>query len=206
MSASSDVCKDGWCKRMRPSCVALLVLALTTPMVVVAAPATPTIQGDAQAVAEYTAAFQKFAAARTYRSRLGSAQGAITIEVVRPDRMRFTMQAGQFVRIAMSMWSIESGKCSKIPAAIRMPNPDEIAQQDSDSTIQVARIGAETVEGAPTQVYNVVVTAKGKTIEQKVHVATQTGYPRRIESTTAEGNAVIDFWDFNAAIAIEPPC
>jgi len=195
---------------MRRICVALLALALVLPMVVVAAPAAPTIQGDPQAVAEYTAAFQKFAAARTYRSKLGSTQGTITrtitIEVVRPDRMRFTMPAGQFVRIAATMWSIESGKCTKIPAAIRLPNPEEIAQQDGDSTIQVARLGAEAVEGTPTQAYNVAVTAKGKTIQQKVHVATQTGYPRRIESTTAEGNAVVDYWDFNAAIAIEPPC
>ncbi len=65
---------------------------------------------------------------------------------------------------------------------------------------------ARTVEGTPTQTYNVVITAKGKTIRQKMYVATQTGYPRRVEDSGQEGTVVIDYWDFNAAITIEPPC
>ena len=184
----------------------MLLIALVIPTVIVAGPA-PAIQGDPAAVAEYVAAFQKFGASTTYRSKLSSAQGALNMEVVRPDRMRFAMPGGQFIRIANTMWTIVSGTCNRVPSSsFRLPNPEEYAQQDSDSTIQVTKTGAEAVEGDPTQTYNVVVTAKGKTGRQKVYVATQTGYPRRIDASSAEGNATIDYWDFNTAITIEPPC
>lgn len=183
----------------------MLLIALTLPTVIVAGPA-PTIQGDPAAVAEYVAAFQKFSASRTYRSKMSSAQGALNMEVVRPDRMRFAMPGGQFIKIATTTWTIVSGTCTKVPPSFRLPNPEEYAQQDSDSTIQVTKTGPEAVEGDPTQTYNVVVTSKGKTGRQKVYVATQTGYPRRIDASSPEGNATIDYWDFNAAITIEPPC
>jgi outer membrane lipoprotein-sorting protein len=184
----------------------VLLIALALPTVIVAGPA-PTIQGDPAAVAEYVAAFQKFSASSTYRSKMSSAQGALNMEVVRPDRMRFAIQGGQFVRIANATWTIVSGQCTRVPSSsFRMPNPEDYAQQDSDSTIQVTKTGAEAVEGDPTLTYNVVVTSKGKTGRQKVYVATQTGYPRRIEASSPEGNATIDYWDFNANITIEPPC
>ncbi len=188
-------------------CAVLLAVALVVPSVAVAGPAGPTIQGDPQAVAEYRAAYEKFGSARSYRSKMAAgAQGAMTIEYVAPDRWRFIFTGGEFILIGETSWSRDPGRCVKLPQKVRMPDPREGVQQESDAIVQVAKGGAEAVEGTPTQTYNVVITVKGKTIRQKMYVATQTGYPRRVENSGQEGTVVIDYWDFNAAIAIEPPC
>ncbi len=188
-------------------CVVLLTLALVVPIVAVAGPAGPTFQGDPQAVTDYRAAYEKFGSARTYRSRItAGAQGVMTIEYVAPDRTRFIFSGGEFIIIGEAAWSRDPTRCVKLPQKIRMPDPREGVQQEADATFQVTKGGAEAVEGTPTQTYNVVITVKGKTIRQKMYVATQTGYPRRVENSGQEGTAVIDYWDFNAAIAIEPPC
>jgi hypothetical protein len=188
-------------------CAVLLTVALVVPIVAVAGPAGPTIQGDPQAVAEYRAAYEKFGSARTWRSKMtAGAQGAMTIEYVAPDRTRFIFAGGEFIMIGDTQWSRDPGRCVKLPQKVRLPDPREGVQQESDTIVQVARGGAEAVEGTPTQTYNVMISAKGKTIRQKMYVAIQTGYPRRVENSGQEGTVVIDYWDFNAAITIEPPC
>ena len=187
-------------------CAVLLVVALVVPIVALAGPAGSSTQGDPQAVAEYRAAQEKFATARTFRSKLTAAQGAMTIEYVIPDRRRITFTGGEFIIIGETMWSRSPSNCAKLPQKMPLPDPREAVQQDADATYQVAKGAAEAVEGTPTQTYNVVITAKGKTIRQKMYVANQTGYPRRVENVSSEGTVVIDYWDFNTAIAIEPPC
>ncbi len=188
-------------------CAGLLALALVVPTFAVAGPAGPTFQGDSQAVAEYRAAYEKFGSARSYRSKMtAGAQGVMTIEYVAPDRRRITFTGGEFIIIGDTMWSRDPSRCVKLPQKMPLPDPREGVQQDADATFQVAKGAPEAVEGTPTQTYNAVITAKGKTIRQKMYVATQTGYPRRVENSGQEGTLVIDYWDFNAAIAIEPPC
>jgi len=186
-------------------CVVLLAVALVVPIVALAGPGG-SAQGDPQAVAEYRSAQEKFAAARTFRSKLTAAQGAMTIEYVAPDRRRFIFAGGEFIVIGEAAWSRDPTRCAKLPQKMPLPDPREAIQQEGDSTYQVAKGAAEAVEGTPTQTYTVVITAKGKTIRQKMYVATQTGYPRRVENASSEGTVVIDYWDFNTAIAIEPPC
>ena len=188
-------------------CASLVAIGLVVPIIAVAGPAGPTIQGDPQAIAEYRAAYDKFGSARTYRSKMtAGTQGVMTIEYVAPDRMRLIYTGGEFIVIGDTQWSRDPGRCIKLPQKVKMPDPREGVQQEADATVQVAKGGAEAVEGTPTQTYNVVITVKGKTIRQKMYVATQTGYPRRVEMSGQEGTVVIDYWDFNAAITIEPPC
>jgi len=188
-------------------CAVLLAVALVVPIVAMAGPAGSAMQGDPQAVAEYRAAQEKFGSARTFRSKItAGAQGVMTIEYVAPDRRRFIFTGGEFIIIGETAWSRDPSRCVKLPQKMPLPDPREGVQQDADATFQVTKGAAEAVEGTPTQTYNVVITAKGKTIRQKMYVATQTGFPRRVENAAQEGTVVIDYWDFNTAIAIEPPC
>ena len=159
-------------------CALLLAAALVVPIVAVAGPAGPSMQGDPQAVAEYRSAQEKFASARTFRSKMTAPQGAMTIEYVAPDRRRITFTGGEFIIIGESMWSRNPSGCGKLPQKMPLPDPREGVQQDADSTFQVTKGAAEAVEGTPTQTYNVVITAKGRTIRQKMSVATQTGWER----------------------------
>lgn len=187
-------------------CAVLLAVALVVPIVAMAGPAGSAVQGDPQAVAEYRSAQEKFGSARTFRSKLTAAQGAMTIEYVVPDRRRIIFTGGEFIIIGETMWSKDASRCARLPQKMPIPDPREAVQQDADATFQVTKGAAEAVEGTPTQTYNAVITAKGKTLRQKMYVAVQTGYPRRVENASSEGTVVIDYWDFNAAIAIEPPC
>jgi outer membrane lipoprotein-sorting protein len=186
-------------------CAVLLAVALVVPIVAVAGPGG-LMQGDPQAVAEYRSAQEKFGSARTFRSKMTAAQGAMTIEYVAPDRRRIIFTGGEFIIIGETMWSRAPSRCVKLPQKMPLPDPREAIEQGADATFEVAKGAAEAVEGTPTQTYNAVITAKGKTIRQKMYVATQTGYPRRVENAAQEGTVVIDYWDFNTAIAIEPPC
>ncbi len=193
-------------------CALLLTIGLVVPVFAVAGPARSAFQGDPQAVAEYTAAYEKFGDARTWRSKMTAPgmQGSVTFEYVAPDRMRMIIGMGnqmiETIVIGNTQWSRIAGTCNKTTVKMETQDPREGMRHEADATVQVAKGGAEAVEGTPTQIYNVTITAKGKTVQQKVYVATQTGYPRRLETQGPQGTMITDYWDFNAAIVIEPPC
>ena len=58
--------------------MALISLLALLPATATAGPATGGFQGDPQAIAEVQAAYQKFGAARTYRSRMTSTASTST--------------------------------------------------------------------------------------------------------------------------------
>lgn len=196
-------------------CVLLLaVVLLASAHPVVRAAPGPTIQGDAQAVAELTAIYRRFGEAKSWRSRMtipGSTPATHTIAFVAPDRFHMVMSAGnttsEFFVIGKSVWTKSGGTCTKLPGSVQLPNPREAMQQQNDAVVQVVRGGTEAVDGTPTQTYNVTVTSQGTTVRQKLYVATATGLPRRVEMATAQGTMVIDYFDYGAAITInDPPC
>jgi len=193
------------------------MLSLIVGVGAAAGPAGPVFQGDPQAIAEIQAAFQKFFTAHTWRARLatpgsgGTAGGVQTMDHVAPDKFHMTFsQGGQtsdmFV-IGSDAWMRAGGTCQKLPGARPMVNPRQAMEQRSDARITVTRGGAETVDGAPTQTYFLMVEAQGNQAKEKLFVATGTGLPRRVEIPSNEGTIVIDYFDYDAPITISnPPC
>lgn len=191
---------------------ALLVLVLSTVDI---RAATPTVKGDAQAAREMQAAFQKFMAAKTFRSRIsgsGSGGAITTTDYVAPDRFHLTIAQGtnrtEMYLIGRQIWIRSADGCSKLPAAVPFMNPKEIMEHGAaDTIITVSRTGPATIEGTATQSYALVVESKGTTAREKLYVANDTGFPRRIEVESPRGSVVIDYSDFNAPITInDPPC
>lgn len=178
---------------------------------VTAAPTGPTFKGDPRAVAEVQAAFQKFAAARTWRSRMTSGDSTTTTAFVAPDRFHMTIVQGkettEMFMIGREVWMKSGGTCQKLPAAVPVKTPKEMIEHgDAQTTVTVARGGAETVEGTPTQTYVLTVESRGTTVREKLYVATASGLPRRLE-IAGTPPVTIDYFDFGAPIAINsPPC
>lgn len=194
---------------------AMLMLVVLTAAMELPAGAGPAVQGDPQAAAEVTAAFQRFAAARTWRARISTGQAGVsqTMEFVAPDRFRTQVSEGgttveTFV-IGREFWMRAGGVCQKLPAPMPgMTNPREFEPGSGQSTMTVTKGGVETVEGTATQTYTMTIEVRGTRVHQKLFVATGTGLPRRIEIPSAGGpTVVIDYFDFDAPITINnPPC
>ena len=173
----------------------------------------PTVRGDRQAATELEAVYKRFDEQRSWRSRMsfpGPPPGSMTSEFVAPNRMHIIMNIGGEVTdiflIGDAMYIKGGRDCTKLPQKVNMPNPREHMQQDASAVVEVARGGAEAVEGTPTQTYNLTVTAQGRTFRQKMYVA-GTGLPRRLETFSAEGTVVIDYLEYGAGIVInDPPC
>ncbi len=190
---------------------AMAALALGLAAGTVAAQAGPTFRGDPQAVAEVTAAFQKFGAARSWRSRMTLSVGTTTAtEFVAPDRFRMVLTQGnqttEIFLIGRETWVRAEGTCQKLDATIPVTNPKDLAEQTGAETITVTRGNPESVDGTPTQTYTMVVESRGTTTRQKLYVATATGLHRRIEVQASQGTLLIDYFDFGAPITINPPC
>ena len=197
--------------------LALFLVLTLLPAIAAAGPASGGFQGDPQAIAEVQSAYSKFGAARTYRQRMTVAgQGGTftqTMEIVVPDRVRMIGTQGnvtfETIVIAQEQWARGPGVpggCAKIPGVGRRPNPREGLDHPTDARITVARGGPQTVEGTATQLYNLTLETQGRQTQQKLYVATGTGYPRRIETASDQGAATIDYFDFDAPITINPPC
>ncbi len=185
------------------------VVLLLPPSPVHAAPG-PTFKGDPQAVAEVQAAFQKFTAARSWRSRMTGAGGNVLTEYVAPDRFRMVMtqdnQTTEMFMIGRDVWMKSGGTYSKMPANVPVRNPKDIAAHASaDSTITVAKGGPATIEGTATQSYTVTTESRGTTTAEKLYVATGTGLIRRIEIQGREPTT-IDYFDYNIPLKVDPPC
>ncbi|MDR7486775.1 MAG: hypothetical protein QN187_15780 [Armatimonadota bacterium] len=177
------------------------------------APLGSTFQGDPQAVAEVQAAYQKFAAARTWRARMTSpgVAGSQTFEFVAPDRYRVVIGQGgtttELFLIGNETWIRSGDVCRKQPSMMRVENPRDAMQARPDLTIAVSRGGAETVDGVATQTYQITVTAQRTPVRQKLYVATSTGLPHRLELQSERGPVLIDYPDYDAQITINnPPC
>ncbi|HLW61314.1 MAG TPA: hypothetical protein VKV57_15530 [bacterium] len=201
---------------MRARCRGLLVIAgvvfLAAGTGAVPGFAAPALQGDPQAVAEVQAAFQKFAAAPSWRARIALAGGQTqTMEFVAPDRFHMllagTTSSEMFI-VGHNSWMRMQGKCQKLPGSPPFANPREMMGGGSDARIAVTKGGVETVEGTPTQTYLMTIDTKGQQLQEKLYVATGTGLPRRIETRPAGGGGTtIDYMDYGAAITIaDPPC
>ncbi|MDQ7849760.1 MAG: hypothetical protein QN152_04560 [Armatimonadota bacterium] len=185
-------------------------LSLASP-VASGAPANLTWKGDPQAVAEVQAAFQKFAAARTWRARMTSGDSTTTTAFVAPDRFHMTIVQGkettEMFLVGREVWMKSGGTCQKLPAAPPVKTPKEMIEHGgAATTITVTRAGREAVGGTPTQTYLLTVESRGTTARQKLYVATTSGLPRRLEIQETPP-ATIDYFDFGASITINsPPC
>ncbi len=192
------------------SVLLLAAVALLLPLLPVRAAPGPTFKGDPQAVAEVQAAFQKFTAAPSWRSRMTGAGGNVLTEYVAPDRFHMVMtqnnQTTEIFVIGRDAWMKSPGSCAKMPANVPMRNPKDMAAHASaDSTITVAKSGPATIEGTATQSYMVTTVSGGTTTTEKLYVATGTGLIRRMEIQGREPTT-IDYFDYNVPLKVDPPC
>jgi outer membrane lipoprotein-sorting protein len=195
--------------------VSLCLVTLSLPALALpaasAAPAGPTFKGDPRAVGEVQAAFQKFAAARTWRARMVSGDSTTTTAFVAPDRFHMTIvqdnTTTEMFMIGREVWMKTGGTCQKLPAAVPVKTPKEMIEHGAaETTITVTKGGAASVEGTPTQTYLLTVESRGTTVREKLYVATKSGLPRRLE-IQGTPPTTIDYFDFGAPITINrPPC
>jgi hypothetical protein len=197
--------------------VGLLVSPYMT--VAVAAPAGGAVRGDPQVLAEWQAAQQKFNNARSWRSKrtipTAGQTFAQTTEYVAPDRFRLVHAADAqgrplsgTVRIGNDWWNFGGGQCAKIPG-----RPPQVQRDDRESmqppegyTVEITKGGVETIDGTVTQVYIMTFSGSGVQGTQKLYVARDTGYPRRNETTAGQFTFIIDYFDYDTAITVNPPC
>ncbi|MGH2403567.1 MAG: hypothetical protein ACRDGN_03800 [bacterium] len=197
-----------------------LMLSLVLPTATSAGPAG-TVHGDPQAIAELRAAQEKFAAAKSWRSRRtmsapGASLPATATEFVAPDRTRMSWPDGRggtagTVIIGRDVWNFGSGACAKGGSApARVQDDRESVRGRSDVTMEITKGGRETVDGTPTQTYTRASTTSEGQVREKFFVAIDNGYPRRIEMTVQQAGVTvtitIDYSDYDTPITINPPC
>lgn len=190
----------------------LIMSLLAAPAL--AGPGGPVVTGDPQAIAEVQAARQKFASARSWRSRMSLAgQPPLQVtEFVAPDRqhVRFVPGGppGGMVRIGSDTWIYGPGSCMKTPGRTPSTGPDarESVQGPPDGTMEITKGNPETVEGTPTRTYNLAISSSSLQARQKIYVAIDSGYTRRLEMTAPQGTVLIDYFDYDTPITIDPPC
>lgn len=202
--------------RVRFLCVALvLAVLLTVSSAPNGAAAGATIRGDPQAAREVEAAFKKFLEAKTWRSRMSgpAARGMVTTtEHVAPDRFHMTMEQGstrtEIFMIGRQVWMRSGGSCTKMPAAPGIRNPKEMMEHGSAGTsITVSRLGRTTIAGTAAQGYELVIESQRTTVRERLYVAIDGGFPRRLEMESEQGSLTIDYTDFDTPITInDPPC
>lgn len=190
--------------------VLALAFSLLLPVDATAAMTGPVFQGDPQAIAELQAAYQKFLAARTWRARVKGGSGdAQTMEHVAPDRMHMFLTQGseksEMFIIGRDAWLVSAGRCLKLPTTMPFVNPRELMQHESDTKIIVTKGGVETIEGTSTRTYLMTIETRGKQTRQKLYVAVGSNLPRRIEVLSDQAPAMIDYFDYDAPITINPP-
>jgi outer membrane lipoprotein-sorting protein len=198
--------------------LAVAVLAGLGLPPVTAAPAAGAVRGDPQVLAEWQAAMQKFENARSWRSkRTLSASGQTftqTTEYVAPDRMRIVVavdpqgRPSGMVRIGNDWWTYGGGQCAKSPT-----RPPQVQRDDRESmqppegyTVEITKGGTETIEGTVTQIYTMTFSGAGVQGTTRLYVANDNGYPKRTVTTVSQGTFTIDYFDYNTAITITPPC
>jgi malate synthase len=201
-----------------------LVLALSAVLPAASAGPAPTIRGDPQVLTEVQAAQNKFASAKSWRSRMTmSVPGQSvplpprTTEFVAPDRTRMTWADGRggtagHIRIGGDSWTFGTGGCIKTASGVRPPGPDarDAVLGPSDATLEIAKGGRETVEGMVTQTYTRAYTTSDGQMREKLFVAVDSGYFRRIEIVVSRDGVTVtmtmDYVDYDSPITISPPC
>ena len=148
-------------------------------------------------------------------------------EVMCPDRHHTKMvQDGKVMSdmyvIGATMYMNAGGRMMKMPsrsnAAPGCPGAEGTAgvgghsfQDVEDFTkykdrSKVTKGGISTVEGTPCQEWDVVSTDPGgKTSNFQYCIGVPDSLPRRIRSTSPQGNFEITYWDWNKNISINPP-
>jgi len=195
---------------VRTVVVTVAVLSLAAG---VAAQGQVTVKGDARAWQEVSAAYDRLAKLRTYRTKMKfeGQPTTMVVEYVNPDRSRTLMQAEGFTMETVSVGgraqyrTISGGtptpwQCQKPPTAA--PTAEDARSARGEVTI--SRLGEVTVEGVRTQGYDYSWTSQGQTVRQRLYIAGD-GMPRRLVvlDTAGKVQMIIDYYDFNAPITIE---
>lgn len=197
--------------------LALSLLVSPYMTVAVAAPAGAAVRGDPAVFAEWDAAQKKFQAARSWRSKRTIAGQAFTqfTEYVAPDRMRIIHAVDAqgrplsgSVNIGNDWWNFGGGQCAKSPGRPPQIQRDDrqAAQPPEGYTAEITKGGVETIDGTVTQLYTLAFSGSGLSGTIKQYVARDTGYIRRNETATGQFTIIIDYFDYDTAITIAPPC
>jgi hypothetical protein len=199
-------------------CLAVLAGCATAPTQEVAGP------NDPAAMAAIRQAYMKLAEQKTWRMRMTSVSDGktsnSTAEFVQPDRIHFVSDQVEQIHVAGSAYMKADGKWQKLP--INFGNIIEQYRKDPsllESAVRGATsLGKEAVDGRSMSVYRYYSSAKfaGGLVSggawNKMWVDGG-GLPRKIEAESrgqalgfsSKSTSTIVYYDFGAAIRINPP-
>ena len=173
------------------------------------------VKGDPRAWAEIQDAFIKLFKLKSYRMKVSTAEGAITISFVPPDKTHTVVSQG-----GNSIESIRVGNESRVrqgggpwqclPAGARMPQLGGEAKTDPSKIageVNASKGPVVAVDGMQTQSYAYSHTAGGTTAQYRMFVGVTNGLPKRLQGLDGKGGvtSTIDYYDYDAPITITLP-
>ena len=162
--------------------------------------------------------------ASSFRAKIvvtGLATGATetSLEAVMPDKFHITTDRSEMILIGQTTYlKLPDGRWSKITTGLDNTfGTMKKMMEDLKGSKEIKRIGSETVDGVPTEVYESKMTlpaALGSTVGAgpdsylvTLWVGASDGLPRKLENTspTSPMRTTVAYTDYGAAIALEPP-
>jgi len=170
---------------------------------------------------ELTRSLRALVTVRSFRGRmssnmLGDAGSTANIEYEAPDRFRLVSDKAEVIWVGGAVYSRQqngkwetrsSGGPNPIQSILNSDMVDQIGKQG-----EVTFIGADSVDGAPTLVYEFALAnqpggeGSGKS---RVWVGTEDGLPRKVEAESVMQSRQLRsqfvYYDYNADVKIKPP-
>lgn len=168
-------------------------------------------------------AYRNMEAKKSFRARLMTtgAPGEefdSTLEVVLPDRFRMSSEQMEMIIVGSTAYMKIGGQWRTVATELEttsLTDPKRL-EDEFNQAEDVRSIGAEVLDGTPTRIYEAVLkVTEGKDLPgpaaqiQKVRIwiGVGDGLPRKLEGEDPDTKAktVVSYYDYGAAITIEPP-
>jgi outer membrane lipoprotein-sorting protein len=159
-------------------------------------------------------------AAKSYRARMESVSDerkvTATVEYLAPDRIHMVSNVNEMIVVGPDTYmKPANGSWQKFPVDVNQiissfRNPQMI--EDLRSSADPKLVGADTVDGIPTNVYQYTVknpAGMTGTSVAKVWIATTDNLPRKMETESdfsgKHSKTLVTYYDYGADVKIEPP-
>ncbi len=158
-----------------------------------------------------------WAGVKTFRSKITTTTSAgasteISLDVVMPDRFHVVTKQLEAIAIGKTYYLKIGNQWQKValPQGIDLNFADlKKLEAELGASTDAKLIGPDVLDGTPTLVYEYTTTIKTPTTlttTSKLWVAVADQLPRKMESVSKTGSkTVATYYDYNAAITIEPP-
>jgi hypothetical protein len=184
---------------MRSSVLVLLFAAMTF---------ATTVPASADATSDMLAMGQAFASVHSFHADITTPRGAMSMDVVQPDKFHMTMNGKmQMIKIGSDMWVNANGQWQHLPsmAGGMMQRPMDMAhnagmQGNGPSDYNITDLGPAMLGGVPTHRYH-MVGKTGDTVDMWV----SKNLPLQVQATGKDGTATIKYSEYNSVPDITPP-